>query len=139
MTGCGNDAELDAKNEGIKSLKAEINELQTQRQGANVGMSINSGEKITPISIHREDTNLPSCIDLDGFSDLRKGMTIEETYRTVQREASSGRTNSIDNQRTIEYEFRSGTGSKSIKINYKDSKMVRADYVDNEGNYKSIY
>ncbi|WP_180226928.1 hypothetical protein [Bacillus pseudomycoides] len=45
---------------------------------------------------------------------MRKGMTIEETYRTLQREASSGRTNSINNQRTIEYEFRSGTGSKSI-------------------------
>ncbi|PEP40000.1 hypothetical protein CN565_18770 [Bacillus pseudomycoides] len=71
-------------------------------------------QKITPISIHWEDTNLPSRIDLDGFGDLRKGMTIEETYRTLQREASSGRTNSINNQRTIEYEFRSGTGSKSI-------------------------
>ncbi|PHD21300.1 hypothetical protein COF37_21425 [Bacillus wiedmannii] len=135
LAGCGNDAELKAKDMEIARLQAQLKELREQSHDTSASVPRSVGEKIRPISIKWEDTNLPSRINLEGFKELKKGMTIEQTYRTLQRTAGEGYTNA---QGGITYEFRSDTGSISIKINYKNDKMVSADYIDNKGNHEII-
>ncbi|EEM57888.1 MULTISPECIES: hypothetical protein [Bacillus cereus group] len=136
LVGCGNNAELEAqlqaKDQKIAALQAE---LKTLRQEANMSITSNAGEKVSPISIKWENTNIPSRVDKDGFKDLKVGMSIEKTYRTLQREAGKGWTSSDGG---VIYEFSSDFGYQKIRISYKNDKMISADYQDNKGNHEVI-
>lgn len=135
LVGCGNNAELEAqlqeKDQKIDALQAE---LKTLRQEANTSISSNAGQEVRPISIEWEKTNIPSRVDKGGFKDLKVGMSIEKTYRTLQRESAKGWTSSDGG---VIYEF-SGDSGQKIRIKYKNDKMISADYQDNKGNHEVI-